>query len=161
MPNETNETPDRTDQNLREAHAFAREERAQADTLLWEVSAIIWGGQTLLLGFVLEAINGGRAALVLIIVVAVIGIFMASFNDRITNKRSEVCQAMVEVMTGVENQLEMPIKPQQIITKSYGRGFQREWSQKLNWCFRLAWGIVVLVALCRLIHPIFGTLGRL
>jgi len=55
----------RDDENLREAYRFAREDRANADTLLWEVSAIIWGGQTLLLGFVLEAISGSRGALML------------------------------------------------------------------------------------------------
>lgn len=154
-----NEIPDRTEQNLREAYAFAREERAQADTLLWEVSAIIWGGQTLLLGFALEAINGNSAALALIVVVAALGIFMASVNDRITNKRSEVCKAMVEVMADIENKLEMAIKPQQIISKTYGTGSQTKWSKRLNRFFQLAWVVVILAAVCRLLLPIFNRIG--
>ncbi len=160
----SDETPDQNDssqdQNLREAYVFAREERAHADALLWEVSAIIWGGQTLLLGFTLEAISGSRAALLLVIVVAGIGILMASFNDQITSKRSQVCKAMIEVMLGVESKLKMPIKPQQIITDAYGAGFQTKWSKKLNGSFRLAWIAVMLVAAYKLLYSIPGYCGH-
>ncbi|HUI74515.1 MAG TPA: hypothetical protein VLX32_06190 [Candidatus Acidoferrum sp.] len=156
MPDETPESNDPGwDRNLREAYVFAREERAQADTLLWEVSAIIWGGQTLLLGFVLEAISTSCGALLLVTVVAGIGIFMASFSDRITKKRSEVCNGMIQVMIDVEDKLKMPIKPQHIITEAYGAGYQTKWSKRLNHCFRFAWLVVTLVAGYRLLSGIF------
>jgi hypothetical protein len=161
MPEETPEQTDSAqDRNLRQAYVFAREERAQADNLLWEVSAIIWGGQTLLLGFALEAISGSKAALVLIIVVSYIGIRMASFNEGITNKRSEVCRAMVAVMVDIENKLKMPIQPQQIITNAYEEGFQTKWSKKLNGLFSLAWGAVAVVAALKLLYDFLEHCGH-
>ena|SRR5260370_24267670 len=157
MPDQKDSNQDR---NLREAYVFAREERAQADTLLWEVSAIIWGGQTLLLGFALEAISGSHGALVLILVVAYLGIRMASFNEGITNKRSVVCKEMVAVMIDVENKLKMPIQPQHNITKAYEDGFQTKWSKKLNELFRLAWCAVAVVAVFKLLYDLSGHCGR-
>ncbi|HEY1424394.1 MAG TPA: hypothetical protein VGF20_13135 [Candidatus Acidoferrum sp.] len=138
--------------SLREAYTFAREERATADTLLWEVSAIIWGGQTLLLGFVLEAISGSHEALVLVIVVACIGIFMAFFNWQVTKKRSGVCNLMVGVMSKIEDKLEMEFKPQAIISAKYKSGSQTFWSNLFNVLFGVAWAIVIFVAAFMLCH---------
>jgi hypothetical protein len=137
-------------ENLREAYRFAREERANADTLLWEVSAIIWGGQTLLLGFVLEAISGSRGALILVIIVAFTGIFMAFFNWRVTKKRSEVCNAMIGVMSEIEETLNMPIKPQAKISANYGKGSQTGWSNRFNLLFGVVWVFVMMVAIYKL-----------
>jgi hypothetical protein len=138
------------EEKLREAYAFAREERATADTLLWEVSAIIWGGQTLLFGFVLEAISGSRGALILVIVVACIGIFMAFFNSGVTKKRSEVCNKMVGVITEIEEKLSMPIRPQARISDGYRKGSQTLWSKAFNVACCMVWFVVILVAASKL-----------
>jgi len=142
-----NEVKSDQDQNLRDAYLFARETRDHADTLLWEVGAIVWGGETLLLGFVLEAIDGNKRALVLIVIVALIGMLMAYFNDQIMSKRSLVCSEMIKIMAGIENQLTMPVKPQQRLSEVYPAGSQRRWSEWLNLSFVAGWVIVIVVAL--------------
>lgn len=120
--------------------------------MLWEVAAIIWGGQTLLLGFVLEAISGSKSALALVVVVAIIGIVMAVFTKGVTAKRAAVCRKMIEIMRQVEDQLEMPVKPQHEIDSTYGgeSRFQTKWSDRLNYSFVVAWIVVILVALVKL-----------
>jgi hypothetical protein len=137
-------------ENLLEAYRCAREERAIADTLLWEVSAIIWGGQTLLLGFALEAISGSREALILIVAVAGIGIFMGFFNQRVTKKRSEVCNKMVRAMSEIEEKLNMSIKPQALISAGYEVGSQTRWSNWLNRGFIIVWCFVAVVTVHKL-----------
>ena len=111
-----------------------------------------------MLGFVLEAISGSRAALGLIIVVAFAGIFMAIFNEGVTKKRSQVCKAMIDVMLKIEERLEMPFKPQKIISTEYEKGSQTKWSKRLNWGFSLVWVIVMGVAGYKLFcgHPSYS-----
>lgn len=147
-------------QNLREAYTFARETRDQADTLIWELGAIVWGGQTLLIGFVLEAIDGGIAALILILVVALIGILMARFNEGVMDRRSRVCNQMIEIMRDIEVRLLMPVKPQQMLSEAYPAGFQRRWYSRLNTSFQVAWGFVFVVATCRLFRVLCALLHR-
>jgi len=145
------------DEKLREAYTGAREERANADTLLWEVSAIIWGGQTLLLGFVLEAISGHSGALILVIVVALTGIFMSFFNRRVTRKRSVVCREMVEAMAEIEGLLDLPIRPQARITAAYEKGSQTKWSHWFDWLFATVWFVVIIVGILRLCGRLAGS----
>ena len=118
MPDEitTGRSSTLQESNLRAAYEFARETRDHGDALLWEVAAIVWGGQTLLLGFVLEAISGELQAQILILFIGVVGIVMAIFNHKIMRTRSDVCLGMIEVMSDLENRLEMQIKPQQILS---------------------------------------------
>ena len=147
------------DQNLRDAYLFARETRDHADALLWEVGAIVWGGQTLLLGFVLEAIGGNNGPFVLIVAVALIGILMASFNQQIMSARLSVCAGMVRIMMDIEDQLKMPTKPQQMLSGDYPAGLQSRWSKLLNKSFQFVWVLVIVDALWRLLRPFFGKLG--
>jgi hypothetical protein len=45
--------PESTDLQIAE-YEFARDNRGHADATAWEMTAIVWGGQTLLLGFILS-----------------------------------------------------------------------------------------------------------
>jgi hypothetical protein len=56
----------------------AEENAYHDDVLMWEVTSIVWGANTLLLGFILEAISHSEA-LPLIIAVSIIGIFLTVF----------------------------------------------------------------------------------
>ena len=135
------------------AYEFAREERDCADVLLWEVAAIIWGGQTLLLGFALEAVSvKDRAPAVIVVLVGVVGIVMAVINDLIMRTRSGVCHAMVDLMQDLETKLNMEIKPQHILTEGYKALRQRICFWILNYFFALAWVIFIFFVLCTFAH---------
>jgi hypothetical protein len=59
----------------------AEENAYHDDLLMWEVTSIVWGANTLLLGFILEAIGHAKAR-PLIIAVSIIGIFLTVFVFR-------------------------------------------------------------------------------
>jgi len=133
--------------NFRLAYEFARDTRDTCDTLAWEVAAIIWGGQTLLLGFVLEAIIRQREVLILILVVAILGVVMAVVNHKVRRTRNDVCNGMIEVMLDLENRLEMEVKPQRILSDKYPAGRQKRLSLILDTAFGGVWVIVFFVAI--------------
>ena len=138
------------DEKLHAAYEFARETRGEADTILWEVAAIIWGGQTLLLGFVLEAISGKLAAL-LILCVSVAGLLMTVFNEKIMTTRSYVCRKMVDTMAALEKKIGMDVRPQEILSDGYPKGLQRKWASRVNYAFGAIWVIVMLVVIVTLV----------
>lgn len=59
-------------------HERASESAYHADILMWELASIIWGANTLLLGFILEAIDNAHARL-LIIPTCVVGVVLTLF----------------------------------------------------------------------------------
>ena len=60
------------------AYERSEENAYHDDILMWEVASIVWGANTLLLGFILEAIDNSNAR-PLIIVLSIIGIFLTVF----------------------------------------------------------------------------------
>ena len=135
--------PERSN-NLRLAYEFARETRDHCDTLLWEVAAIIWGGQTLLLGFVLEAITRQSEALILILLVSAVGVMMAVFNRKIMRTRNDVCNDMIAMMIELEGKLGMEVTPQRILSERYPIGRQKNLSLMLDAAFGTVWVVVFL-----------------
>jgi hypothetical protein len=75
-------------------YEFARDNRISADTTAWEMTSIVWGAQTLLLGFVLEALPN-KESQELIIFVGGLGILLCIFNHFIMKTRSKVAREMV------------------------------------------------------------------
>jgi hypothetical protein len=150
-PTATSGNEEKARQDLRDAYEFARETRGEADTILWEVAAIIWGGQTLLLGFVLEAISGSVQALILIVCVSSVGMLMTVFNEKIMSTRSYVCRTMVRTMAELEVSLGMEIKPQQRLSQDYPTGLQRRWASRVNYTFGVAWAIVLIIVIVTLV----------
>jgi hypothetical protein len=133
-------------ESLLGAYEFARETRDHGETVAWEVASIIWGGQTLMLGFVLEAISGKPQALLLVLIVSILGIVMMFFNNKILTARNTVCHLMNSLCSGIEDRLEMEFKPQCEITAKYKLGQQTKWYRILNSAFGIAWILVFLVA---------------
>src|SRR5437667_9284840 len=71
----TNENEEPSADNLRLEYQCAQDSAQHHDTILWETAAIVWGANTLLLGFVLEAIDT-RKARPLILLTAILGILL-------------------------------------------------------------------------------------
>jgi hypothetical protein len=139
-------------------YEFARDNRGHADTSAWEMTSIVWGAQTLLLGFVLEAISNTDAQ-PLIIGVGVLGILLCIFNFRVMQARNRVCNAMIRICLRIEIRLRMVLKPQHFLNRFYRRGIQRRWFYIVNTSFALAWLAVIVKACVLYFHPYtkFGT----
>src|SRR5580700_9125501 len=83
-------------------YEFARDNRSTADATSWEMTAIVWGGQTLLLGFILEAVSN-RDVQLLIALVGVLGLVLCRFNYVVMRSRNIVCKEMNAICVEIEN----------------------------------------------------------
>jgi hypothetical protein len=127
-------------------YEFARENRNTADTVAWEMTAITWGGQTLLLGFVLEAIDQSRVQ-PLIPFVAFVGVVLSIFNHRVMSHRRSVCNAMVSVCNEIEAAMEMQFQPQHRLDAAYPPHKQSRWFLMVNYLFAAVWAVVAYWAI--------------
>lgn len=140
LPQTGDEEQRQTDILLAE-YEFARENRNSGDAIGWEMTAISWGGQTLLLGFVLEAIDHPLAEL-LILAVAILGILLSCFNHIVMRRRMLVCDSMNQVCREVETKLMMRLQPQHRIDSVYPKKWikkQYTWFLIVNYSFALVW----------------------
>jgi hypothetical protein len=144
------EDHERVDRIIAE-YEFARESRSQADATAWEMTAIIWGGQTLLLGFVLEAIDS-RFAQPLIMLLAVLGVLSSIFNEVVMKARRTVAVEMVKVCSEAEDLLPGVLKPQHRLDIRYERGIQRRWFITINLAFVVIWVLTGLGAVFMFCH---------
>jgi hypothetical protein len=140
----TSTNRDRTDIMLA-AYTFAWENRNAADTSAWEMVAIVWGAQTLVLGFTLEAISSSEAQ-PLIVIVAFLGFVLCRFSEIVVSTRSTVCHEMVKICLDIEKKLDMPNKVQNRLTDVYPGGLQTRWFRIVNWSFVPVWAIVAVRA---------------
>jgi hypothetical protein len=124
-------------------YGFASDNRNHGDAVAWEMTAIVWGGQTLLLGFALEAISQ-RSAQPLVVLAGVLGILMCCFNAVVVRTRNEVCRVMIQVCIEIEDKIPMLFKPQHRLTASYPGGTQSLWFKILNWSFVPVWAVVIV-----------------
>ena len=129
-------------------YEFARDTRDHADASAWEMTSIVWGAQTLLLGFVLEAISN-KDAQPLIAIVGVLGLLLCLFNYRVMHARTRVCRAMIRICLRIEGRLKMELKPQRFLNRYYPRGIQRRWFYIVNGFFAVAW-VSIIVQVYRL-----------
>jgi hypothetical protein len=67
-------SPDEDNRRAEFAYEMAQQSAEHHDTMLWEVTYIIWGSTTLLLGFVLEAI---KQEPLLSLITAVLSMFLS------------------------------------------------------------------------------------
>jgi hypothetical protein len=89
---ETSEGP--KEQFILAEYEYARETWNHNDTVAWEIVAIIWGGETLLLGFVVQAMSQERNPWWLIFCVSVVGILMGLLNRTVLATRAYTCATM-------------------------------------------------------------------
>jgi hypothetical protein len=126
-------------------YEFARENRHAGDAIAWEMTAIVWGGQTLLLGFALEAIQYPSAQ-PLIPLLAILGILLSIFNHVVIRSRRTVCNSMNQVCREIETMLPMKLQPQHRLDGVYTRGKQTTWFLIVNYIFVAVWLCVALRA---------------
>jgi hypothetical protein len=140
-------------------YEFAHSNRSSADATAWEMTSIVWGGQTLLLGFVLEAIPN-REAQFLIILVGVLGLLFCCFNHAVMRSRNTVCNAMIDVCREIEQATPvMNFKPQERLDKIYEKRTQRTWFWMVNYSFAIVWLAVILTAMYLICHIKPASLG--
>jgi hypothetical protein len=128
-------------------YEFASDNRNQADATAWEMTSIVWGAQTLLLGFVLEAISN-RDAQLLIMGVGALGLLLCIFNCVVMGARNRVCNAMIRICVRIEEKGGMEFKPQRFLNRLYRRRVQRRWFYFVNAAFALVWLGVIWKACC-------------
>jgi hypothetical protein len=150
--------PERNDALLA-AYEFARENGTQADSMAWEMTAIIWGGQTLLLGFVLEAI-GNSIAQPLIVLMCILGVFLALFNRATMRTRTFVARTMVETCRKIEVAVSMSIRPQEKLDSQYPAKRQSVWFDRVNYTFMVIWILVGLFTLGLLCWEFFDKIAQ-
>ena len=126
-------------------YEFARDNRSNADATAWEMTAIVWGAQTLLLGFVLEAISN-RDAQLLIIGVGALGLLLSVFNYIAMYARNKVCNSMIKVCLCIGEQSGMKFKPQHFLNERYPKRIQSWPFYVMNAIFFFAWLAVMLTA---------------
>jgi hypothetical protein len=115
------------------------------DTLLWEVTYIIWGSTTLLLGFVLEAIKNEP---LLCFVTAVFSLFITLMVWRLTLSFVKVRNYKYDICKQIENSLGMPWKPHGDLDSHYPRGVQTKWYNATTIFFVVVWLCVAARSLC-------------
>jgi len=139
---EKNSDPEMTSgkrESLLAAYSFAQESRNHNDLVAWEITAIVWGAQTLLLGFVLDAL-ANKDSRPLILLTALLGIVLTFSNNILLRKRSQVCEMMRSISVQIEDLLEdMEIKPQRALDRKYRRGTQRRAFFTISYSFYVVW----------------------
>lgn len=141
---------DRKERFLLLEYAQAQESAQYHDSLTWEVTSIIWGASTLLIGFIVEALcNGNPAVQAVIAGTAVLGILLTwiSFylmlrNNRRMNELYLVCQK-IECELSLPNSIHCEAKKQ--VHERKWRGQQKRLYLIVSTFFSIVW-ILILVS---------------
>ncbi len=159
MPNGANHDEERNRQIALAVYERAQEAAYHTDAVLWEATAIIWGGNTLLLGFILEALDK-KEALRPIIWVSVIGLVLTIFVAimwyvaRITKSISYSTCRKIEA----RYQFPWHLRLHSVIHRFYPKAIATNCAYFISACFVCMWLYVILHA-CRLLHPVASIQG--
>ena len=124
----------------------AQETGRHTDNIIHEVAAIVWGANTLLLGFILEVPCNSNQGLV--IVAALVGIFMSRYVLQIHWLAKINQKKAHELARKIEQEQSFPYKLNNQIYENYpkeGPGFIL--IKSLTRVFYAAWALVILHAL--------------
>jgi hypothetical protein len=97
------------------------------DILMWEVTSITWGANTLLLGFILEALDKPEAR-PLIMVVSVVGIILTIFVARFFYLGKIGQRIAYGICQDIEKDFSEELSLHSKIHKGYNRAKMNEWS---------------------------------
>ncbi|HMB83396.1 MAG TPA: hypothetical protein VKI40_05015 [Terriglobales bacterium] len=127
-------------------YELAQQSAEHHDTLLWEVTYIIWGSTTLLLGFVLEAI---KQEPFLALMTALLSIFLSVMVLRFAMLYRQVRNTKYTICKEIEDALEMKTTwKQHTVTKDYGPGVQTKWYWFATGVFIFMWVCVAVRSSC-------------
>jgi len=136
-------------------------ERAQDNaqyhnSILWEATAIIWSGNALLMGFILEAVSSTKLRVHLLIAVcSLLGIGMTVFLSFFSKKTWRVERICYENCQTIEEKLQMEFKVHSKIKKEFEHAKirMRDLYRILSVLFGGAWLVFLFVSLrqiCRI-----------
>jgi hypothetical protein len=106
------------------------------DTMLWEVTYIIWGSTALLLGFVLEAI---KQEPLLCFVTAIFSLFVTVMVWKMAMSFVKVRNYKYSVCKEIETSLQMRWKPHGDLDAHYPKGVQTNWYRATTIFFVFVW----------------------
>ena len=134
-----------SDQILLAEYERAQEAAYHADVLIYEVAAIIWSGNTLLLGFILEA-RPEFGIQFIVAVLSVLGILTSLFVTR-THTLSKIGQRVAyEICQEIEKSAAFTHKLHTRIDEIYPRGAAGAWIKGITAAFIFVWGVVFIHA---------------
>lgn len=127
----------------------SREVAYHTDEVMWEIASIIWGANTLLLGFILEAVDNPRAQ-PLVILVSIIGIILTLFVARVCAVARTVKYISFDICRRIEQKVELEF-PTELsvhgkIDEHYPKGMARRWIYGVTVVFCAVWLAVLLWA---------------
>jgi hypothetical protein len=140
-----------TNENWRTIYECAQDIAQHSDLVTWEVTSIMWGANTLLLGFILEAIDNRRAQ-PLILVISVIGIALSLYVSKVW----ELCKIGQRIgfatCRRIEESLPEDLRLHTQINAKYPPGAAQRWTFIITGIFLTAWiatFVEALILLCR------------
>lgn len=159
MPNEPDSNPldESKLQSERQGRVLAEYERAQdaayhSDAIIYEVAAIIWSGNALLLGFILEAPSHLGIQLV-VAALSILGILTSVFVVR-TQSLSKIGQRIAyEICRRIETDTPLTYKLHCRIDAVYPKRAAQHWICGITAAFIAVWAVVLLRAaylICKL-----------
>jgi hypothetical protein len=134
-----------TSSDLMSVYECSQEAAYHSDTVMWEVTAIIWGANTLLLGFILEALEDPRA-LKIIIPISIIGMILTAFVARVCAVATVAKKAGFGICREMEKTFPERFRLHTTIDKDYPKGMGRTWVYGISSAFGIVWLIVLFYA---------------
>jgi hypothetical protein len=108
MTNDQQDVDERTRRLLILEYEQAQESAEHHDSLMWEVTSIIWGAATLLIGFIVEAIcNGNIAVQMVISATAVLGLVLTWFSYYLIRRNNQRMNELYLVCQRIECKLSL------------------------------------------------------
>jgi len=140
------ERPDERAQCERDSKLLAEYERAQetahhCDVIIYEVAAIIWSGNTLLLGFILEA-PYRLGIQIIVAVLSILGMMTSAFVTR-TLRLSKIIQHVAyQVCQKIENDIPLANKLHSQVNAIYPPRVAQRWVWAITIAFLIVWLVV-------------------
>jgi hypothetical protein len=91
------------------------------DNIIHEVTAIVWGANTLLLGFILEVPCDSKNQR-LVIVASIVGVFMSLYVPWINNLKKKNLHFAYRICRQIEDELSLPHRLNNSIHATYPKG---------------------------------------
>jgi len=133
-------------QKILAEYGRAQEVGQHSDTVTLEVAAIVWGSNTLLLGFILEVDCNKSNNQKLVVVAACLGILMSLFVPLIQFLTKIGQHIAFEVCRKIEDELSLPHRLNNRINEHYPKGAGQWAIWILTMFFVAAWCIVIFNA---------------
>jgi len=126
-------------------------ERAQdatyhTDLILWQIAAIVWSANAVLLGLVLQFYNG-QSTPWLVLLVSAIGMVLTIFVARVCYVAKVVKGVGYPMCQEIEKQFVAELRLHTKIDEKYPKGMARNWVMGITALFVFSWLCIFIAAL--------------